>query len=90
MTSTPTKPVDNVVIATKGLQDRNTNIIVGTTVENKGKFILTKELLDLCRSKVVLSKLLFKNNVFDVQIIVHGLPSAANHNYRNKKDVTAV
>ena len=42
MTSTPTKPVDNVVIATKGLQDRNTNIIVGTTVENKGKLILTE------------------------------------------------
>ena len=41
MTSTPTKPVDNVVIATKGLQDRNTNIIAGTTVENKGKLILT-------------------------------------------------
>ena len=33
MTSTPTRPVDNVVIAT----DRNTNIIAGTTVENKGK-----------------------------------------------------
>ena len=40
MTSTPTIPVDNVVIATKGLQDRNTNIIAGTTVENKGKLIL--------------------------------------------------
>ena len=41
MTSTPTRPVDNVVIATKGLQDRSTNIIAGTTVENKGKLILT-------------------------------------------------
>ena len=40
--STPTKPVDNVVIVTKGLQDRNTNIIAGTTVENKGKLILTE------------------------------------------------
>ena len=40
MTSTPTRPVDNVVIATKGLQDRNINIIAGTTVENKGKLIL--------------------------------------------------
>ena len=40
MTSTPTRPVDNVVIATKGLQDRKTNIIAGTTVENKGKLIL--------------------------------------------------
>ena len=42
VTSTPTKPVDNVVIATKGLQDRNTNITAGTTVENKGKVILTE------------------------------------------------
>ena len=43
MTSTPTRrPVDNVVIATKGLQDRNTNIIAGTTVENEGKLILTE------------------------------------------------
>ena len=37
---TPTRPVDNVVIATKGLQDRSTNITAGTTVENKGKLIL--------------------------------------------------
>ena len=42
MTTTPTRPVDNVVIATKDLQDRNTNIIAGTTVENKGKLILNK------------------------------------------------
>ena len=39
MTS-PTRPVDNAVIATKGLQDRNIYIIAGTTVENKGKLIL--------------------------------------------------
>ena len=43
MTSTPTRPVDNVVIATKGLQDRNINTLAGTTVENKGKLILTKD-----------------------------------------------
>ena len=42
VTSTPTRPVDNVVIATKGLQDRNIYIITGTTVENKGKLILTE------------------------------------------------
>ena len=30
----------NVVIATKGLQDRSTNITAGTTVKNKGKLIL--------------------------------------------------
>ena len=41
MTSTPTRPVDNVIITTKGLQDRNIHIIDGTTVENKGKLILT-------------------------------------------------
>ena len=41
VTATPSRPVDNVVIATKGLQDRNTNIIAGTTGENKGKLILT-------------------------------------------------
>ena len=41
MTSTPTSPVDNV-IATKGLQDRNINILAETTVENKGKLILTE------------------------------------------------
>ena len=41
MTSTPTRPVDNV-ITTKGLQDRNINILDGTTVENKGKLILTE------------------------------------------------
>ena len=42
MTLTPTRPVDNVVIATKGLQERNINILAGTTVENKGKLILTE------------------------------------------------
>ena len=45
MTSTPTRPVDNVVIATKGLQDRNINIINGTTMENKGKLILKVNLI---------------------------------------------
>ena len=45
MTSTPTRPVDNVVMTTKGLQDRNINILAGTTVENKGKLILTVLLL---------------------------------------------
>ena len=45
MTSTPTRPVDNVVITTKGLQDRNIDILAGTTVENKGKLILTKLML---------------------------------------------
>ena len=42
MTSTPTRPVDNIVITTKGLQDRNINVLDGTTVENKGKLILPR------------------------------------------------
>ena len=42
MTSTPTRPVDNVVITTNGLEDRNINILDGTTLENKGKLILTE------------------------------------------------
>ena len=42
VTSTPTRPVDNVAITTKYLQDSNINISDGTTVENKGKFILTE------------------------------------------------
>ena len=42
VTSTPIRPVDNVVITTKGLQDRNIHILDGTTVENKGKLILTE------------------------------------------------
>ena len=40
MTSAPTRPVDNVVITTKGLKDRNINILAGTTVENKGKLMV--------------------------------------------------
>ena len=41
MTSTPTT-VDNVVITTKGLQDKNNLLLDGRTVENKGKLILTE------------------------------------------------
>ena len=33
--STPTRHVDNAVITTKGLQDRNINILDGTTVKKK-------------------------------------------------------
>ena len=39
MNSTPTRPVHNVVIATKGLRDRNIYTQAGTTVENKGKLM---------------------------------------------------
>ena len=45
VTSTPTRPVDNVVITTKGLQDRNIHILDGMTVENKGKLILINDKL---------------------------------------------
>ena len=47
VTSTPTRPIENVVITTKGLQDRNIHILDGTTVENKGKLILVKIILKL-------------------------------------------
>ena len=39
ITSTPTRPVENVVLTTKGLQGRNTQLLDGTTVENKDKTI---------------------------------------------------
>ena len=42
VTSTLTRPVENVVITTKGLQDRNSLLLDGRTVENKGKLILTE------------------------------------------------
>ena len=38
VTSTPTRPVENV-IRTKGLQDRNNLLLDGRSVENKGKLI---------------------------------------------------
>ena len=34
--------VENVVLTTKGLQDRNNLLLDGRTVENKGKLILTE------------------------------------------------
>ena len=37
--STPTRPVENVLLTTKGLQERNMQMLDGTTVENKGKTI---------------------------------------------------
>ena len=61
-TSTPTRPVDNVVIATKGLQDRNTNITAGTTVENKGKLILPEIFPPVQKHDIFL----VKNNRLDI------------------------
>ena len=40
VTSTSIRPVENVVLTTKGLQDRNNLLLDGRTVENKGKLIL--------------------------------------------------
>ena len=34
--------VENVVLTTKGLQDRKQQLLDGRTVENKGKLILTE------------------------------------------------
>ena len=59
MTSTSTKPVDNVVITTKGLQDRNIHIFDGTPVENKGKLIL------LCSSTYLFSLGLCDHSLFN-------------------------
>ena len=42
VTSTPTRPDENVVITTNGVQDRNIHILDGTRVENKGKLIVTE------------------------------------------------
>ena len=42
VTSTSTGPVENVVITTKGLQDRKNLLLDGKTVENKGKLIPTE------------------------------------------------
>ena len=42
VTSTSTRPVQNVVITRKGLQDRNDLLLNGRTVDNKGKLILTE------------------------------------------------
>ena len=39
VTSTTTRPVANVVLTTKGLQERNIQILDGMTMENKGKTI---------------------------------------------------
>ena len=39
VTSTPTIPGENVVLTTKGLQDRHIQILDGTALQNKGKTI---------------------------------------------------
>ena len=36
---TSTRPVENIIITTKGLQERNIQMLDGTTMENKGKTI---------------------------------------------------
>ena len=44
--STPTRPVENVVITRKDLQDRNNILLDGRTVENKGKLIMVNHFVD--------------------------------------------
>ena len=39
VTSTPIRTVENVKLTMKGLQDRNIQMLDGTTVKNKGKII---------------------------------------------------
>ena len=39
VTSTPTRPVENVLLTTNGLQDRNIQLLDGKMVEKKGKTI---------------------------------------------------
>ena len=45
VTSISTRPVENVVITMKGLQDRNNLLLDGRTVENKGKLILNNYIM---------------------------------------------
>ena len=47
VTSTPKRLVDNVVLTTKGLQERNKQILDRKTVENKGKTIHLIQLITL-------------------------------------------
>ena len=47
VTSTPTRPVENVVITKKGLQERNNLLLYGWTVENKGKLIVFEIIVEL-------------------------------------------
>jgi hypothetical protein len=54
VTSTPTRPVDNVVIK-KGLQDRNIHILDGTMVENKGKLILIQYTAKLFKNWILIN-----------------------------------
>ena len=69
MTSTPTRYVD-VVITTKGLQDRNINILDGTTVENKGKLILKVFIHFIYKIKMI---------VFCVCIYIHPSVGSCHH-----------
>ena len=70
MTSTPTRPVDDV-ITTKGLQDRNVKILDGTTVGNKGKLILTP--VDVCFSCLVLCVVLCVRCLLRVLFVMYAI-----------------
>ena len=64
LTSIPTRPVENVVITTKGLQDRNNLLLDGRTVENKGKLIVW-----LIKPEVSLPSLLGLSSVLFFEVI---------------------
>ena len=70
VTSTPTRPVKNVVITTKGLQDRNNLLLDVRTVENKGKlnerlnqYTSTHNVLFIFIPMLDLMLILLKNNL---------------------------
>ena len=63
VTSTPTRPVENVVITTKGLQVINIQILDGTTVENKGKLSLMFQ-----------KKLYLKTSLLLLRTVLHFVP----------------
>ena len=87
VTLTPTRPVENVVITTKGLQERNSLLLDGRTVENKGKLILTdsKEFQMLKLRPIRSKKLILRNSKCRNYVQV---PKKYRYQeYRNKKMV---
>ena len=56
--STPTRPVENVILTTKGLQEKNIQLLDGTTVENNN-FILSQ---------------FDKEDTYDIELMRHALP----------------
>ena len=74
VTSTPTRPVDNVVITTKGLQDRNITYTSWDDCGKKGKLILTliSNFIILIRIKHNIVKHLVVSGVFNIKLLKCG------------------